>query len=471
MQKIKELFRKDALVPTADIFPDINTDSLLNRLNPEKQGRESGKKELPATESSSLDSAELAIVDEVRMLRRKCQQHYQEHCDVYRQRLARVFEAKTEVESSASRAANDFASDRKEFESAVRGVESALFDCAKSRNRFRIRHRLERTAFRLDSGGVRWLALAMLFVLIESAMNSYLFAQKNEFGLLGGALAAALISIVNVGASSLAGYYSRFVNHRNLAGRFYGILILAVWLAFIFAFNFSVAHFRDGLVEGLLWNEAGTQAIQRIQSALFDVASIESWVLIAIGVLISVGALLKGFYADDPYPGYGNIERQLRRARDEYELKHSEILDQLALRRDDIIDELRDADEIVRQSVHESVDALYGQASLDLRFSEFLNQCDAVVQRLLRVYRDSNEACRTTPVPKYFRENYRLPETARAPASEGNGDAAKAESKVINDIVSKAVAGINAEYESAIKNFESARDVEQRAEAAVNEPS
>ncbi len=191
LQKIKELFRADAFVPTADIFPDIDTGNLLKRLNPEKRGRETGKKELPATESVSLDSAELEIVDEVRRLRRKCQQNYQEHCEVYRQRLALVFDAKTEVESEASKASNEFESTRSELETYMRDVEDALLQCATSRNRFRIRHRLDRMAYRLDSGGVRWLALAMLFVLIESVLNSCLFAQKYEFGLIGGTLAAA----------------------------------------------------------------------------------------------------------------------------------------------------------------------------------------------------------------------------------------------------------------------------------------
>ncbi len=75
-------------------------------------------------------------------------------------------------------------------------------------------------------------------------MNAYLFSQGNEFGLLGGMLAAVIVSVVNVGWSTLSGFAARAINRRNLILRLSGLVVIVVWIAFAGSLNLLVAHFR-----------------------------------------------------------------------------------------------------------------------------------------------------------------------------------------------------------------------------------
>ena len=59
------------------------------------------------------------------------------------------------------------------------------------RRHFRDRHRLIRPARQFE-GWVKFVALAVIYIVIESAMNSFMFSRGNESGLLGGLLTSAL---------------------------------------------------------------------------------------------------------------------------------------------------------------------------------------------------------------------------------------------------------------------------------------
>ncbi len=55
-----------------------------------------------------------------------------------------------------------------------------------------------------------------------------------------------------------------------------------------------------------MWREAAEAAIRSsFLSSPLALDSIESWLLAAIGLLISVLAMMKGWHADDPYPVTG----------------------------------------------------------------------------------------------------------------------------------------------------------------------
>ncbi len=460
--RLKTALKGDRFVPTTKFFPDLDTSQLIRELDPKGKGIQRGKSELPASSSRTLDHVELEIVAAIEQHRQECLQAFNEHCDIYRRRLENISSLRTEIESAATKAPSEFKSYCQEFESEMQDPTDKLQGNVRTRSSFQRKHRLTRFPHHYWSGGVRWLALVILLILIESILNGYLFAQKNELGLLGGAFAAALVSVANVGASSILGFYSRFINHRRVFAKFYGLVLLAGWGMFIFVFNFGVAHFRDGMVQNLTWNQAAELAVERIQTSMLSVASIESWLLITIGFLISVAALLKAYYADDPYPGYGNIQRQVENSRNLYVGEHSETLKELESRRNEIVDDLQVAEEETRRHATNSVDALFGRTSLTKQISSHLGHCESVAQQLLQIYRDSNEESRTTPVPDYFRDRFELPQIDLDVSSKASKDSATVEVDKLSALISRAVTETNATYESAIMNFPSARKLEEK---------
>ena len=459
LAKIKQLFKTDAIEPRIYSIEQLDLPALRDRLQPEARGAESGADEMPAETDTALGKVELEIVQAVGEPRDKILKGYEEQIDTYNWRLMKVTEARHEVDLAAGQARNMFLQESSGWETRIQPETARLRECLRWRERFREDHGLYRPSIRFRAGGIRWLALAAVMVLVESILNGYLFSQKNEFGLVGGALVAFLVSVVNVGVSSLFGFYSRFFHHRNSILKLYGLLLILSWLAFVGAFNLAVAHFRDSLISLEDWNAAAERAVEIIATTPFNVESIESWALVAIGCLISTCAFLKGFYADDPYPGYGMVERECEKASLAYEDRHLMLIDALESTKEELTVDLRDTDEFVRECTTEALDALSGKASLTKQLERFLRSCDDGVQVLLAEYREANRVSRSTPEPKHFGTPYSFGAYENTREFEELRQNANREQNAISKIIGEAIEQISEEHKLAISNFPSGRAI------------
>ncbi len=471
IQKLRDLFRIDAFDPSVDVFPNLDVATLARQTRAEELGRNRGKKDQPAADAIDPDATELAIIERVREHRDLGLKSYQERATVYFERLNRTTEALTEIRQAASKASAEFESECRGAEGYMQGPMIRLEDCVRWNHAFRRRHRIESPGTHLYSGGFKWLAICMLLVLIESLLNAYLFAQKNELGLLGGVIAASLISITNVGAASAAGYYSRFINHVRLFAKLYGLMIILSWLAFVGVFNVGVAHFRDALVgsEDADWQAAAVMAIDSLKSSPLGIIHFESWLLVVIGVLISLGGMLKGFYADDPYPGYGRVARELEAARSHYADEHDETLRGLKETHDRIAEPLEAAGEEIHGTVAEAIDAFFGQTSLQNQLRSFLDSCDSTAQLLVKMYRDANAEERSAPAPGHFGTPFRFPAHQEFDISGIDRDRSQGERDKASVIIEEAVQELEQIYKVSIRNFRSVREVEQDVIAKLEE--
>jgi hypothetical protein len=179
-----------------------------------------------------------------------------------------------------------------------------------------------------------------------------------------------------------------------------------------------------------------------------------------ISFLISTLAFLKGWHTDDPYPGYGHLERSMRRSREIYVSDLDNALEELGHRRDDAIAELRDASEQVRMGIGEAVDALFGQSTLGAHLTAFLDQCDVKVGYLLAVYRDANRSARSTPAPKSFDKGYKYPQFKLPTIDTSRRATAEAEASRVTATVENAVRDIFEQFDAARKAFDVTRTVQ-----------
>lgn len=468
LDKIKNMFGTDPFIPTSNIFPRIDTNRLKKKLDLEKKGKNRGVKELPPSDITSLDSVENEIIDSVRSLRDICYREYNDHKEVYNERQTRVTTASTELESSATKAPSKFKGISQGLETHLQESTVRLTECADWKKKFRIKHQIDRACHHYNSNRIIWLALAMIMVFVESILNGYLFAQKNQFGLLGGGFAALLISVTNVGFSSLIGFYSRFINHVNVMLKIFSLVLLLGWAVIVIVFNFGVAHFRDGMVENLSWNDAAIKAVERIYQTPFELSSIESWILVLIGCLISVIAMLKGYYADDPYPGYGNVERELDKARNNFESIYESAIHELMNTKDQMVEDLKEAEETLRNDTNNLIDGLFGNTSLNAQFEVQLKHCDDVAHTLLKLYRDSNSENRTTPPPKHFTVEFKFEKIDIPKTNEISLEKLKQGLDHIEELIKKSVEEINYMLEVSIENFPSARTIEKEISDQTN---
>ena len=468
LENLRKILRSDGFSPTAETFPELDSAKLIKQLNPDAAGRERGERDQPRHDATDLDAQELEIVNAVDRLRSLGVKLYQEHASVYSDRLGSAAEARTEIGIVAGQVSGNSNDVCRLSESEMQGVVVKLREAAEWKADFRERHRLKRPGIRVHSGGIRWFAIISAFVIGEAALNSYLFSQKNEFGLLGGILAALLISVANIGIASASGYYSRYIWHVNFIAKLFGLLIILSWLAFVLTFNVGLAHFRDALVSqaGIDWNTATNQAIQNLRAGPLLIDSLESWLLVVIGFLFSLVACLKGFYADDPYPSFGMIERELDRHRQNYANEHQTTLNMLREERDNAVAMLREANDEVKTAFSEAIDALDGHSSLNIQFNEFLDRCNSVAQQLLQRYRDANVDAREGPAPEYFNQVFRFPEVSRSDLPDERRLVAEEAREDIAKTVAETIQEITAAHEEAVANFRTAKDIEDSVQDA-----
>lgn len=457
-ERLKSVFRSDDFIPTSAIFPSIDSEKIAKDLALHDKGTARGRENQPPESAKEFDHVETGIIERIEELRRKGIENFETNRRVYNERLARAGSATKEVEVAAGTAKGEFGRQVQVWHSAIEGPRERLADTFRWRARYRSIHRLERPAKEFE-GWVKVFSLTIILIVVEAAMNAYLFSQGNEFGLLGGALAAAIVSVVNVGGSALLGYMARYIHRRNWIIKLGGLLFVLTWIAFAVTINLGVAHFRDGLEAGIAWRQAAEAAVPGLMANPLGLASIESWLLAAIGVLISTLAFRKGWHTDDPYPGYGRVERSLKVAREAYVRELDLALDDLAKTRDQAISDLQDANEQVRQGIGEAVDTLFGQSALGAHLVAFLDQCDVKVAHLLASYRDANRAARTTPAPASFEKRFKFSPFTVKPVEIARRESAEAEAAKVTATVEGAVRDIFAQFEEARQAFDVARVV------------
>ena len=95
-----------------------------------------------------------------------------------------------------------------------------------------------------------WHWGVILFLLaVEVILNSRFFAETSEYGLLGGTMAAVVVSVVNVGLPILVGYFTHKLYYsKERSYRIIGLVLAALLVVFAAVFNYEVAEYRDQLL-------------------------------------------------------------------------------------------------------------------------------------------------------------------------------------------------------------------------------
>ena len=459
LENLWKVFTTDNIVPSTSVFPAIDVQLIARKLNIVKSASLNSSNNLPDSASTTMDSIELDIVTEVSKLRWQGLENYENNLDVYNERLSRATDARKEVVNVVDKAKGDFKSDILALESELVESEEKVRQSYEFLQDFKNSHNLIRPA-EDRSPTVMWVGLIMLALLVESILNGVLFAQKNELGLFGGVMIAVLISIANVGLSSILGYYSRFIYSVKFFSKIWGLMFIVVWIGLVAAFNFAVAHFRDALQTVGDWSVATTVATSTLIELPLGIASIESWLLVVLGFLISLGAFLKAYYVDDSYPRYGKFTRMLSKARVVYTENLNTVLSILEDRRDKAIQDFKEADQFVNQEISEALDALSGKSTLRSQLDEFLQLCELSANQLLKQYRDRNRTERRSDAPAYFDENFKFDEYISRMSSDKYHDEAMNEKERVTETVEKACHDIHQEYLDSVDKFKSIRGLQ-----------
>jgi hypothetical protein len=263
------------------------------------------------------------------------------------------------------------------------------------------------------------------------------------------------------------------VRHANPLAATAGLLIILAWIGFLLGFNLSVAHFRDAVEGDLGWSAAATASLASLTQTPLSLNSIESWLLMLVGCLVGLLAFLKFASWGEPYPGYDRVSRRFEGALDAYADQLVQALDSLEASRDEAIEGLQEANEVVRENIGDAIDALYGHRMMRAQLSEFLATCDLKASALLRLYRDENRASREGAAPARFDQPFAFPPFEDAGVDMSHRDDAQRELAAINRVVDEAIAAIHADYRSLKDDYpdpDALIGLDMRPRAASREP-
>ena len=172
-----------------------------------------------------------------------------------------------------------------------------------------------------------WLYAGLIF-LTEALINGLLF--MNVAGLLGALALTTSQSFINIGISFVVGSWvitSAFY-HPNMFIRIANFALFAVYIGFILWLNLALGLFRqlneyaDGLSIDVFENVGFLQQAINPFAHLGDFA-VSGAIVGLVGICFAGFSAFKGYFSDDPRPGFGAMYRG---ARDEHKKVEEAII-------------------------------------------------------------------------------------------------------------------------------------------------
>jgi hypothetical protein len=405
-QALMSLFRspREPYVPSPEPFLKLDVDALRAELQPTQRGELYGTQNLPPSDATFPDTREAEIS-------RFCQEELdRSHVQITKGIDTHIASIRQLSGNSADAEISQLRdSALSELQSVAQNVRNRLEltlqhadEATEAFRRFREVHRRESLPD-LSRGQLLPFAIFTVMIAIESALNGNMFAQGNDFGLLGGVFQAAMFSIANVGAGGLTGVFGvRQLYHVSLWKRFAGGLAFGAAICLAVILNLGVAHFRDAMVRGIPQNEAATSALQALFAEPFALADLFSWLLFGLGFVFFWIACYDGFRLDDPYPSYGAEYRRVLHAKQAYSNAVTETHRAMAIVRDTYTRRISDVAK--RRDVYaHHLTSLYDRiARLTNSYERHCQSVRAIHRLLIEEYRDANRRKRTLPPPAYF---------------------------------------------------------------------
>jgi hypothetical protein len=281
---------------------------------------------------------------------------------------------------------------------------------------------------------IHHFAIIAAFMLGETVINSVFY--QNEGGLLGGAVVALAVSMLNMGTAVALGIGFRYKNLPDIAWRAFGWACLVAFVLTAIYFNALFATFRseyqfiadpsDPVAVSGAFRHASDEAF-RVFILKANFADMMSFLLFGIGIILSGIAFWKGYTADDPIPRHSRKDKRLKAAvREEgqaRDLVRQKLKDFLLDRRTKL--QGLASEPTVLVAVANATVANVTQAASVLRTNTDAVQRDYSL--VLDAYRQSNIAVRGIDPPAYFGTKPSVVETVDASGAEP----VKAQSKAI----------------------------------------
>lgn len=433
-QKLRDLVARPSHTysPSVETFQNLDTQRIIREMDLVAKGRARGELDQPPTDLAALDFVEEEVIEHIGAAQKRSNDDLENHLAGFRQRLIDLdFENRfNHIDTAAQGSLAELKQELQAGIDDLHPLRKELLDYEIDHARFKERNRIFRPG---TNPSPRWTTFKVMviiaLVLGELVINGQLLSKGNELGLVGGIVEAILFAVLNVGVALMFATVLgiRNISHRNWFRKFYGLVAIAAYLVLTLGINLALAHYREVAQSGL---EAGGAVLQRLRSSPFELTDFKSWLLFGVGIMFSLVAMFDGLAFGDPYPGYGKVSKNLRKAQTKYADVRRDSIDQLGNVRKDYEDVLRQATEDLSRQRTEHRAIVSHRSRMISLFGEHQAQLEKAANSLLRAYRDTNIAARNDPPPAHFAAPYNLVRIDPKLSKEGEFNTAKLDEKI-----------------------------------------
>jgi hypothetical protein len=293
-------------------------------------------------------------------------------------------------------------------------------------NAFRMIHNLDRPALYPASKAASYITIASLIVL-EALFNAYFYGV--EAGLFIGLIIAFTLSACVTIFSAVLGHCSTNINYRTSSKRrAYGWTAIVVFVFSTFMVSKVCTIFRDqyiycsttpvptecvsneqstpsakaSFVEAHAIKKAIISTLNWPLAGLTDLKQFSSLLILFWSLLVTGIAFWKGYRWSDPHPGYEQKDRDYQEARDAYRMLEERLRSDMLAIPQGAVAKLSG----VEKSQHEILKKIISVSSrIDRSIVEYKQSAESIVANsklLIKTYRETNSAVRTTPAPMHF---------------------------------------------------------------------
>lgn len=268
---------------------------------------------------------------------------------------------------------------------------------------FKKKNKLNRLA-NYPSGGMKFLRFGILLALvaIEGFLNANFLAQGLPSGLVGGFLYAVMFAVMNIVSAAFIGWMP--FRWHNLDGKKY-IAVVTIMGALLVSsiVGLLLGHLRFAFSKEI--DDAFSLAWQTFVASPLAIGGIDSIILFFVTLAFAVGAFIDGYTLDDPYPGYGPIDRRYRKAIEIYDEEIESVNERLRELRDEAVEHLKETLAKTQGAAAGLRAQIIEKEAAGQRLNAAMTAARAAAEAVVNTFRTENQVGRAgRPSPKYFKD-------------------------------------------------------------------
>lgn len=405
-QKIRAGFWSVENKLSSDVTKPLDIERISVQLAVVKRAQEEGRKDLPPSGEETPSGMQREIIAHFSNLRRRARRQAANTVEKSRAALEDLqkSDARAMLKDVPGGCENKILRHVADVEARLQNAVEREQNQKQHYDAFRKKNGLDRVA-QYSANSYRYLVIVPVLIVTIA------FVMANVAGLIPGSnsgVSAAWIAVVSIVAVLVPFMFGdsvlRWINHVGAFRSFIGLVGAGIALATIAA----MAYYADFHIASVLANPdvSNRDVLETMLASPRDIVSgIANWKVHGLVALTGLLAMLLAYRSDDPYPGYGAVQRSYFGARDARE----DAFAKLRKRINNLVDGSEAEISSISKDFRSRVRAYTKLVEKSERDPSTLSEYDAELEDACNIvldrYRVANAAVRRSEAPASFTEH------------------------------------------------------------------